>query len=184
MMSRQIKLTVQPFKYTFTLQDSALHIEAKHTEDCLVWETIIEDSLEGPVPMKKDIKPQKQFVINLDPEEIFDLFEFYEKGEPQSSTKITFPNKYKTENEHLCIIIEFQMTFGKQRCDTKYITLNAVPIPKDTIMFQKLENLKNKTIDEIESLSDRSYDLKVELAELKSAFNTLKADFDRLNSNK
>jgi hypothetical protein len=181
-MSRQIKLTVQPFEYKLTLQDNALHIEANHIEDCLVWQAIIDDSLEGSSPAKKEAKPQKQFVINLDPEEIFDLFDYYEKEELPSNTKITFPKIYKTENDHLCIFIDFQMSFGKQRCDTKCIKLKSVPIPKDTIMFQKLENLKTKTIAETEVVLNRVESLEVEFAELAEKFAALKSAFDTLQN--
>jgi hypothetical protein len=180
MMSKVIKLTVAPFDYKFTLQDNILHIEAKHTEDCLVWATIIEDSLEDSNSMKKEVKPQKQFVINLDPEEIFDLFDYYVKKELDVNTQITFPKMYKTENDHLCIVIDFQMSFGKQRCDTKWIMLNAEPIPKDTIIFQKLENLKNKMGTQMEDISTTLGENQTEICALKEEICAMKAEMATL----
>lgn len=153
MLPRILNLIVEPFEYKLTLQDNILHIKAKHTEDCLVWTTIIDDSLEEPSSIKRDIKTQKQFIINLDPEEVFDLFENYVKKSLDNNVQITFPKMYKTENDHLCIVIDFQMLFGKQRCDTKWIMLNAEPISKDTIIFQKLDNLKTKMMTEIEDIT-------------------------------
>lgn len=180
MMSKVIKLTVAPFDYKFTLQDNILHIEAKHTEDCLVWTTIIEDSLEDSSPMKKEVKPQKQFIINLDPEEIFDLFDYYVKKELDSNTQITFPKMYKTENDHLCIVIDFQMSFGKQRCDTKWIMLHAESIPKDTIIFQKLENLKNKMTIQIDDISSTLGENQTELCALKEEITAMKTELKTL----
>ena len=180
MMSKVIKLTVAPFDYKFTLQDNILHIEAKHTEDCLVWTTIVEDSLENPSPMQKEVKPQKQFVINLDPEELFDLFDYYVKKELDNNTQITFPKMYKTENDHLCIVIDFQMSFGKQRCDTKWIVLNAEPISKDTIIFQRLENLKNKMTTQIDDVSTTIEENQKEIYTLKEEINAMKIELGTL----
>jgi len=141
-----IKLVIEPFEYTLTLQDSVLQIVAKHLDECLIWSTILDDVLEDPDSMKNTTSSKKQFIVNLEPEEIFEIFDQYKKNILGNNIKITFPKMFKTEKEHLCIVIEFQRTFGKQQNDTKWIMLNPENISKDVIIFQKLEHLKNKTL--------------------------------------
>jgi len=141
-----IKLVIEPFEYTLTLQDSVLQIVAKHLDECLIWSTILDDVLEDPDSMKNTTNSKKQFIVNLEPEEIFEIFDQYKKNILGNNIKITFPKMFKTEKEHLCIVIEFQRTFGKQQNDTKWIMLNPENISKDVIIFQKLEHLKNKML--------------------------------------
>ena len=115
-------------------------------DECLIWSTILDDVLEDPDSMKNTTSSKKQFIVNLEPEEIFEIFDQYKRDALGNNIKITFPKMFKTEKEHLCIVIEFQRTFGKQQNDTKWIMLNPENISKDVIIFQKLEHLKNKML--------------------------------------
>jgi len=150
--TNQITLTIEPFEYILTLQDSALQIVAKHVDECFIWSTILDDILQEPDTVKMDFNTKKQFIVNLEPEEIFDLFDQYEKKILEKNINITFPKMFKTENEHLCIIIEFQRSFGKQQNDTKWIILNPENISKDVIIFQKFEQFKMKTLHKINEI--------------------------------
>ncbi len=153
-MSRTIEFSIEPFVYKMTLHDSVLRIVSKHTEECYVWSTIIDGMLMDPDTIKNDSSSQKQFVVNLDPDEIFDLFESHKSGILDNSVKITFPTSYKNENEHICIIIDIQRTFGKQRNDTKWIILSAENIAKDLINYQKIEHFKIKTVSKLHDVEN------------------------------
>ena len=150
-MTKYINFTIEPFVYKMTLQDNVLRIDAKHIDECLMWSTTIDDILEDPDSMKMICK-EKQFIVNLDPDEIFEIFDYYDKGSLDNNTKITFPSMFKNEEEHICITIDFQISFGKQRHDTKWIILEPEIIPKDVINFQKLEHVKNNVLSKISDL--------------------------------
>lgn len=171
-MSSPIKLTIEPFEYILTLQDSVLHIVAKHLDECLIWSTIIDDILDDPETMKVNGNTKKQFIANLEPEEIFEIFDQYKKGELGPNIKITFPQMFKTEKEHLCIVIEFQRSFGKRQNDTKWIMLNPENISKDVIIFQKLELLKNKTSLKINEIEKNISYLNAQTQEITTKFNS------------
>ena len=151
-MSRVNTFTIEPFEYKMTLYDDVLQIIAKHVDECLVWSTIVEGILDDPESMKIEHR-EKQFIVNLEPEEIFDIFEFYTESTLDNNTKITFPTMFKNESEHICITIDFQVSFGKQRRDTKWIILEPEIIPKDVVHFQKLEHVKNIMLNKISDLN-------------------------------
>jgi macrodomain Ter protein organizer (MatP/YcbG family) len=58
--------------------------------------------------------------------------------------------------------------------------LNAEPIPKDTIIFQKLENLKNKMGTQMEDISTTLEENQTEICALKEEICAMKADMATL----
>ena len=60
--TNQITLTIEPFEYILTLQDSALQIVAKHVDECFIWSTILNDILQEPDTVKMDFNTKKQFI--------------------------------------------------------------------------------------------------------------------------
>ncbi len=179
-MSKTIEFSIEPFVYKMTLHDSVLRIVSKHMEECYVWSTIIDGMLMDPDTVKNDSSSQKQFVVNLDPDEIFDLFESYKSGVLDNSVKITFPTMYKNENEHICIVVDIQRTFGKQRHDTKWIILSAENIAKDLINYQKIEHFKIKTISKLHVVENLVQQLEQTVSESNQKVVDMKNEMDLL----
>ena len=160
-MSNMIEIIIEPFMYKMTLHDNVLQIIAKHIDECFVWSTIIDGMLQDPETIQNDSNIQKQFIVNLDPDEIFELFEAYKSQTLDQSIKITFPTIFKNENEHILITLDIQRAFGKQRHDTKFIILEPENIAKDIINYQKIEHFKQKTITKLDVVDKQIYNLEM-----------------------
>ena len=186
-MSEPIKFTIEPFSYVFSLDENVLRIDMKHLDECFIWSAIIEDTLEDPDNIKCEVNPKKQFVANVEPEELFDIFSQFKKGILDKNIKITFPTMFKNENEHLCIFVDFQRSYGKQKNDTKYIIVKPENIAKDIIMFEKLEHLRSKTstkFSEIEkSMTDHKDEShKLSISTKEELENNYKKEIETLKS--
>lgn len=178
-MSKTIKFVIEPFEYKMTLQDDVLQIVAKHVDECLVWSTIIEDMLVDPESVRRDNK-EKKFIVNLVPDEIFDIFDCHVKSTLDNNTKILFPHMYKTETDHICITIDFKISFGKQRTDTKWIILDPEIIPKDVINFQKLEHVKSNMLNKINETNTKIDNINTQIEDkLVNLENTLTGYVDQ-----
>lgn len=149
-MAKIVTFINNSFEYKITLQDSVLHILAKHIDDCYTWSTIIEDTLKEPDTIKSEQK--KKFVINLDPDEMFDIFFYYEEKSLHDGITITFPTLYKNIDEHIIITIDVKLLLGKKHNNTQWIILEPENIAKDEIIFQKINNLSNKMGNKIVEL--------------------------------
>jgi len=130
-----------------------------------VWSTIIDGILQDPEIIKND-NTQKQFIVNLESDEIFDLFESYKLQTLDQSIEIKFPTIYKNENEHIYIILDIRRAFGKQRCNTRWIMLSPENISKDIINSQKIEHFKCKIITKFESIDCNMHKLETFVNEL------------------
>jgi hypothetical protein len=170
----QISLTDVNSKFELKLQNNVLEIMARHNDECFVWHAKVEGSLEQNESSKKELK--KSFIVDLEPEEIFELFDQYQKKKLENNIEISFPSLFKHENDDLSIEIKFKRTFGKQQYDIKEIVLHPKNIPKDVITGQKLENFRTNTINKLGNLDKKCIDMESEIAELKKKINELLAN--------
>jgi len=164
-MARILKFQLESLEYEMILQNDILKIVIKHTNEQLMWSTIIDSNMFGESYI---IKTSKNINVDYDPEEYFDIFDKYYKNTLDSGFKITFPIMCDIDTtNNMQIIIEFMMPIGK-KCDRKTITLLPENISHEIIVNAKIDHLKQKINESDEYFTKAINLINNEIAQLKN----------------
>lgn len=131
MLKSQV-LHVSPFEYTIELHEKFLKIRMIHNDTFCVWESVIIGALE-----------------NLDIDSIYDIFEQYDNNTLDTNIKLIFPIPCLNNKGDLNININFEISYGKNRCATKCIIMKPVIIPNVDVYNKRFNNLQNIIDDNV-----------------------------------
>jgi len=160
---QSLSFQVDPFTYKVSLHESNLLIEASHNEEFLIWSKNLDEILSSL---------NSSLNIKMKPDTIFKIFSDYSNNTLESRVKITFPQKYKSPIDPLCIEIEIK--FLEEYTDIKMIELEPKARNMEDKVTDKLKKAMKKHNDDYKYLNELYEDLK-------SQIDTLMEGMEKMN---
>lgn len=132
-MSKTLTLQIQPFEYTITLYEFKLVIRMIQNNTYKVWEKTIVNG----------------YIESLDIDAIYDIFEQHNNNILDKNITIDFPN-----DNNVCININFAISYGKNKVNTKTIIMDPIIIPNEDILNKRFKDIIMLYDDKIEELDE------------------------------
>lgn len=130
-----INFTNGQFAYKIVIEDNVVFIEALHSEEYLVWQTIIDHEL---VPKVKN----ELLDIKLRPNTLYEVFYKKYNGNLDKTTEVIFPTVYKNPITSIGIEIFMTFWFGEEYAVPFFIELDPKEIGFEERMTKKLVSTK------------------------------------------